>query len=226
MIDSSNHKHNKLVPILVRYFVPQQGVKMKILDFTDLSGESSAQLTEHIVHVLEEAKLIDKVVSLSADNSNENFGGAKRRRKNNVFERLKNKIQRDIIGVGCAAHIVYNTVQTAADCLPVDIESTVAKIYQYFHIYTVRAETLKDFCEFVDVEYKNILLGHTNTRWLSLIPAVKRIVVVYPALASYFLSIEKCPTMLKKFFLSKRSFLCLIFLENQLEMFNAYIKGT
>jgi hypothetical protein len=49
-------------------------------------------LTEHIVRALEEAKLIDKVVSLSADNANENFGGAKRRGKNNVFERLRNKI--------------------------------------------------------------------------------------------------------------------------------------
>jgi hypothetical protein len=55
-------------------------------------------------------------------------------------------------------------------------------------------------------------------------PPVKRIVVVYPALASYFLSVEKCPTMLKKFFESKQSFLYLIFLQSQLEMFNACIK--
>jgi hypothetical protein len=41
MVDSFNHKHNKLVPILVRYFVPQQGVRMKILEFTNLSGESA-----------------------------------------------------------------------------------------------------------------------------------------------------------------------------------------
>jgi hypothetical protein len=61
--------------------------------------------------------------------------------------------------------------------LPVDIESTVSKIYQHFHIYTVHVQTLKDFCDFVDVEHKNIL-GHAKTRWLSLMPAVKRIVVV------------------------------------------------
>jgi hypothetical protein len=87
----------------------------------------------------------------------------------------------------------------------------------------VRAQTLKDFCDFVDVEYKNIL-GHTKTRWLSLMPAVKRIVVVYPALASYLLYIEKCPTMLKKFFESRQPFLYLIFLQNQLKMFNACLK--
>jgi hypothetical protein len=64
---------------------------MKILKFTNLSWESSAQLTKHIVRILEDAKLTDKAVSLSADNTNTNFGGAKRRGKNNVFEKLRNK---------------------------------------------------------------------------------------------------------------------------------------
>jgi hypothetical protein len=144
---------------------------MKILDSANLSGESSAQL--HIVRVLEAVKLIDKVVSISADNTNAKFGGTKRRGKNNVFERLRNKIKRVIIVVGCAEHTLHNAAQTATACLPVDIGSIVGKIYQHFHIYTVHVETLKDFCYFFfGVEYKNIL-GHTKTRWISLMPAVK-----------------------------------------------------
>jgi hypothetical protein len=106
MTDSSNHKHTKIVPILVRYFVPQKAVKINILEFTNLSGESSAQLTEHIVCVLEEAKLIDKVVSLSADNNKANFRGAKRRGKNNVFERIRNKIKRHY---WCGLRSIYGT---------------------------------------------------------------------------------------------------------------------
>jgi hypothetical protein len=73
MTDSSTHKHTKLVPISLRYFVPQQRVKMKIIEFTNLSEESSTQLTGRIIRVLEEAKLIDKVVSLSAVDTNTNF---------------------------------------------------------------------------------------------------------------------------------------------------------
>jgi hypothetical protein len=50
--------------------------------------------------------------------------------------------------VGCVAHTAHNAVQTAAaDYLPVEIESTVGKIYQHFHLYTVRVQTLKDFCD-------------------------------------------------------------------------------
>jgi hypothetical protein len=74
-----------------------------------LSGESSVQLTECIVSVFEEFKLIDTVVLLSADNTGANFGEAKRRGKNNVFERLRNKIKRVIV-VGCVVHVVAYTV--------------------------------------------------------------------------------------------------------------------
>jgi hypothetical protein len=55
-------------------------------------------------------------------------------------------------------------------------------------------------------------------------PAVKRIVVLYPDISSYFLSVEKCRTMLKKFFERQQPFLYLIFLENHLEMYNTHIK--
>lgn len=59
---------------------------------------------------------------------------------------------KSIIGIGCAAHIVHNA--TATDCVLVDIESVIVKIYKYFYRYTVRMEQLKDFCDFVDLEYQ------------------------------------------------------------------------
>jgi hypothetical protein len=42
MIDSSNHRYFKIASILVHNIAPQQAVKMKVLDFTNLSEESSA----------------------------------------------------------------------------------------------------------------------------------------------------------------------------------------
>ncbi len=66
------------------------------------------------------------------------------------------------------------------------------KIYSYFSIYTVRNEELKEFCDFVDTEYK-VLLSHSKTLWLSLFPCVDRILKMFDALKSYFLSIEKPP---------------------------------
>lgn len=109
--------------------------------------------------------LRNKIAALCADNTNTNFGGCKRQGKNNVWRKLENILQRELVGIGCGAHILHNCLQTAVDCLPIDIESFAVKVYKYFHIYTVRVEQLKGFCEFVGDHYAK-LLEHGNTRFL------------------------------------------------------------
>jgi hypothetical protein len=101
------------------------------------------------------------------------------------------------VGVVCGAHIVHNCLQTVVDVLPIEEKALVVKIYKYFHIYTVRVTQLKEFCEFVDLEYKKVLL-HGNTRFLSLLPAIERVFQIYERLKSYFCSQEHCPVMIKK----------------------------
>jgi len=59
-------------------------------------------------------------------------------------------VKKPIIGIGCPAHILNNCIQYAIDGLPIDIESIILKIYNYFSIYTVRTKSLKKFCSFVD----------------------------------------------------------------------------
>jgi len=125
--------------------------------------------------------------------------------------------------MGCFAHIIYNAIRQAADSLPIDVESIVCKIYGYFHIYTIRVESLKEFCDFADVQY-NDLLSHSKTRWLSLYPAIDRIISIYSGLKSYFLSQNTCPTVLKCFFENETSFLWFKFVSCQLKTITSYIK--
>jgi hypothetical protein len=117
--------------------------------------------------------------------------------KNNVFDKLTTRnLKMNIRGTGCAAHILHNALRTSADILPVDVEAIVNKIFQYFHI---RVEELKEVCDFVHIEYKQVL-GSEKTRWLSLKLAITRVIDMFPGLKFYFLSQEKCPVMLKIFF--------------------------
>jgi hypothetical protein len=138
----------------------------------------------------------EKLVCYAADNTNRNFGGVKRKGEENVFRKVQSHLDRPI---GCSAHIVHNSVQTACDFLPIDIEVIVIKFYKYFHIYTVRVTKFKQFCEFVETEHKKVL-PHSSTRFLSLLLEIERILAIFDGLKSYFLSCDKCPKLLFDFF--------------------------
>ena len=103
------------------------------------------------------------MLGLCADNTNTNFGGPLRKGTKNVFKTLQDAFDTKVISFGCSAHNINNAINTAADNLPIDIESIIVKIYSYFHVYIVRVETLKDFCNFVDNEYRQVL-GYSKTR--------------------------------------------------------------
>jgi len=65
--------------------------------------------------------------------------------------------------------------------LDVDIKYIIFKISQYFHIYYVRSEQRKEYCDFVDIQYKK-LISPSTTRWLSLCPTSSRMIHIFPAL--------------------------------------------
>ena len=58
---------------MVRYFVPDIGVKVKLLEFKSLPGETAEILSNYLVSVLEQNELKEKVVGFCADNCNTNF---------------------------------------------------------------------------------------------------------------------------------------------------------
>ena len=59
--------------------------------------------------------------------------------------------------------------------------------FYYFDKSTKRKNGLAEYCQFCDVEMRNIV-KHVSTRWLSLEVAVSRTLQQYPALSSYFVS--------------------------------------
>lgn len=61
-MDASNKKEVKLVPIVVRYFKQESGVHVKLLEFKSVPGETADILTSHLMTVIKENKLEDKVV--------------------------------------------------------------------------------------------------------------------------------------------------------------------
>ena len=199
--DSSNHTSTKLLglPVMVKFFDPKEGIKIRSIEFSNLPGETSIMVANYIVESLDKFNLKSKVVACGSDSMISMMGGFNQQGSNNVLKHLRSLISDDIMGIGCAAHIIHNASQTAVDQLPLDCEALIVKICKFFYIYTVRVERLKEFCEFVQVEYQQ-LLGYSSTRWLAMLPAVQRIIDIYPALKSFFLSQDRCPVVLTRFY--------------------------
>lgn len=198
--DASNHGHMKIFPLLIQYFdYKVGGIKTKLVELKTAPNETSEHIAGYIRDTLTDLGIVNKCVAFAGDNTNTNFGGINRREGKNIFSKLRACVNSNMVGIGCPAHILNNTVQHGADIFSVDIECFILKVYNYFSIYTVRNEDLKSYCEFVDTNYKQ-LLSHSKTRWLSLFPAIERVLEMFAPLRSYFLSVPNPPKLLITFF--------------------------
>jgi hypothetical protein len=153
-----------------------------VFEFHNLKGKTADVLTTYVMNVLNKYKLSHKIIAFCGDNCNTNFGGVAKTGTNHVFSMLRtSNLKTSIQGVGRAARILHNALRTSADILSIDVEAIANKIFQYFHIYTVTVEALKEFCDFVDVEYEQIL-GSVKTTWLLLQPARTTVISIFPLL--------------------------------------------
>ena len=227
--DGSNHGSVKLFPILIQYFDWKNGgLQSKLIDVHSVSDETAVTISECIKTSLDQHDIFHKCIAFAADNCNTNFGGIRRKAGgNNVFanlQKMKNRLNSvALIGIGCPAHVLNNAVHHGADTLDLDIESIILKIYNYFSIYTVRTEQLKEYCDFVAVEYRQ-LLYHSKTRWLSLFPGIQRLLQMFPALKSYFLSQEKPPAVIRNFFCNDLSEIYLWHMQSLMSVFHSHIE--
>lgn len=196
--DASNSGHTKLFPYTVQYFCTSEGVKYGLLDFYEDPDESSEAIFNQIVSITENNGLsIKQISAYGADNASVNYG-----RHNSVFQKLRG-VNPHIVKGNCKCHIINNSVKTAnrvfssSGC---DVEAFVLKVYSEFSCSAKKVETLKEFCEFTSTKYREIL-RHVPTRWLSLLPAIQRILECWPALKSYFVSLGKddCPSIVWTF---------------------------
>lgn len=191
--DASNVKNRKMFPVCLQYFTVESGINTKLLDFVELNDEHSEAVAKMMLKSLSENNLdIKHVSSYAADNASVNYGV-----RQSVFTELK-KENGSILKANCNAHVTHNTLKKAADALKCDIETVITSVYSHFSVSANRRIQLIDFFEFVDAEYHE-LLRHVPTRWLSLGPAIDRLLDSWVPVVSYFVSLgEECPKRVKE----------------------------
>lgn len=183
--DASNVGNIKTFPYAVQYFNNKKGICQKLLDFYEDANETSLDIYQCLKKITADAGLsINQISAYSADNASVNYGI-----HNSVYQKLKTENEH-VFKANCNCHIINNCVKYAVKGLYVDVESIVMKIYSEFSSSALQAKKLKECFEFAQIEYKQ-LLRYVPTRWLSLLPAIDRLVHSWPAVKYYFL--EKGP---------------------------------
>lgn len=214
--DATNHGCIKIFPILARYYSPDRGLQICLLDFYEDSNETAIAIHSNLETRLKQLGLdLKNVSSYSADNANVNFGI-----HHSVYQLLL-KDNANLYPSQCAAHMLHNSVKFAIDKCEFDVEHLVLKVYSHLSYHAKRVDKLKSCFEDAGIQYQNIL-KHVTTRWLSLHPAIERLLKGLPALNMYFMSLEEnCPAALLKYFSEIEKTECyLAFFHNVLKLLN------
>ena len=199
-------------------------MQSKLIEFTNKANETVDTIATYVKDTLEKTMLLKKCVAFTEHNCNTVFGGLRRNEQgNNVLAKLKKMLNPLLIGVGCSAHALNNCIHHGTERMNIDIENNINKIYQYFSIYAVTTEQLKEYREFANCEYKK-LLSHSKTRWLSLFPGISRLLQMFSPQKSYFLLQEHPPIVIKRFFENEMSELYLKHMHSLMSVFYGRIQ--
>lgn len=97
--------------MLVRYSDWKTGIKVKILELNSLQNKTTDTVSNCVADCILKDDFKGKVIRLCADNTKSNFDEVNRKRLNNVFTKLKQKLSHRLIRVACVCHIFHNTLE-------------------------------------------------------------------------------------------------------------------
>ena len=222
MDESTDISVDKQACLVVRMFDEASGtVNSKFLSMVSVPLADADHLFNAIDNLFEvEAIPYSNMVGFGSDGASVMLG-----KNNSVVTRLKNK-QPNLFHLHCLCHVAHLCASDACKKLPKCIEQLCRDIITHFNQSAKRQWIYSGFQEFVNVK-PHKLLRPAQTRWLSLEQCVCRIVEQWPALVSYFQSIdeaerfssvEKITTLLFK----PSTLLYFLFLKDVLPLFTAF----
>ncbi|CAG4958334.1 unnamed protein product [Parnassius apollo] len=114
--DSSNHKAEKLFPLLIQYFTEKEGLQIKLLKIDSLPNETSDTITSFCIKSLQDQNIpVQNIVAFSGDNTNTNFGG--RDSQAFLIEKQIKKIEKSVITIVEVKNVLQDTKKQLSDRL-------------------------------------------------------------------------------------------------------------
>ena len=189
----------KQMDILLRFWASSSLVQVRYLHSLFFGHAFAKNVVDGLLDLLESLHLpLNKFLSISADGPNVN---------KSIKEKLNVAVRKagspGLIDVGfCYNHVVHNAVKKGNQKFGQKSLDFAIAIYTWFHMYPARSEDFQLIQEEESLE-KLKFLRHVDSRWLTLLPALRRIREQFPAIKKYFLDFipknEKVTTKTKRY---------------------------
>lgn len=152
-----------------------------IFDLIELSDATAEVLFDKIIHSFKKnnTEFEKNMIGFASDGANVMMGN-----NNSVMSRLRTLIP-DLFIFKCICHSFHLCASTACEKLPVYIEVIVRDIHNYLNTSPKRTKAFMEFQKFLELKPLK-MLHPAQTRWLSLLPVVTKVIDHYNALKLFF----------------------------------------
>lgn len=218
--ESTDISVKKQLAIVIKYFSKSSLIlKTTFLKLVQLSQGDAESIVNAILDVIEEFGLsIKNMIGLGTDNANVMVGAT-----GGVIKKLQD-LNPSIILIPCVCHSLQLSVShAAATHLPRHIEFLISETYNWFSRSTTRRDNYEKLYKIINDGHDPLkVVQSSNTRWLSIETAVKRIIDQWLELELHFGIVknsEKCfiAEQLYQIYKDKSNLCYLYFLHSVLE---------
>lgn len=224
--ESTDISTNKQLGIVIRYFSPKlKKVVSCFLALEPLKSGDAAGIVESLLCCLQKYGLDkNKMVGLGTDNASVMTGV-----NNGVYRILKNDIP-NLILIRCTCHSLQLAVSHASEqALPRNIEFLIRETYNWFAHSTKRKIEYQEIYETINCgEAPLQIVKICDTRWLSIEPAVQKILGQWEELTLHFgTARDRCYTadILYAMYKDEANYLYLLFLRSILNDVQIAVKS-
>lgn len=174
--------------VLVRFYSSNSGiVEVHFLKAVMFGHAFADTVSQAILDLLSDLKLpVSNILSLAADGPN-------------VNKAIKTKLDLAVINAGgkglvdigfCNLHVVHNSFRKGLDKYGAKAEDLCIDVFYFFKRSSAQREDYQKIQEDLALE-EHVFVRHVQTRWLSLLPAVIRILEQWDRLKKFFSKLDK-----------------------------------
>ena len=170
--------HKKYFGVMVRLWVVRRSeAVVRFLDCPVCNIATGQTLFDALSAVLEKRFIPwENVIDFASDSASVMVG-----QRNSILSRIREQ-QPSVFSLGCTCHLAALCAAAALKKLSVSIDGLLIDIFYHFKHSSKRCEEFAQVLADFDGIAPLAVIKHCSTRWLSLERAVKRLLILWPAL--------------------------------------------